>query len=221
MKRIKLIKDSLRPLNLREDNKIDLLDWLKIWEDSEVYFDGPRTHGYGGYKYDGRWKNVVNILIKEYDLNENSNLLDIGCAKGFLVNDFQEDARVGNAAGVDISPYALIMASRLKMKGRFMCSNVTNLPFEDNQFDFVFCKDTLHNILNEEELIIAINEIERVGKKSWIRVAAYNNIEQKQIIDKWATFANCYFTVDKWLNIFKQSSYSGTYDWFHPSQEIV
>ena len=68
--------------------------------------------------------------------------------------------------------------------------------FEDNQFDFVFCKDTLHNILNEEELIFAINEIERVGK-SWIRVAAYNNIEQKQIIDKWATFANCYFTVDK------------------------
>ena len=88
----------------------------------------PRTHGYGGYKYDGRWKNVVNILIKEYDLNKNSNLLDIGCAKGFLVNDFQR-IRVGNAAGVDISPYALIMASRLKMKGRFMCSNVTNLPF--------------------------------------------------------------------------------------------
>ena len=47
MKRIKLIKDSLRPLNLREDNKIDLLDWLKIWEDSEVYFDGPGPMGMG------------------------------------------------------------------------------------------------------------------------------------------------------------------------------
>ena len=35
--RIKLIKDSLRPLNLREDNKIDLLDWLKIWEDNDIF----------------------------------------------------------------------------------------------------------------------------------------------------------------------------------------
>ena len=59
-------------------------------------------------------ENVVNILIKEYDLNKNSNSLDIGCAKGFLVNDFSGGLRAGNAAGVDISPYALIMASRLK-----------------------------------------------------------------------------------------------------------
>ena len=24
-------------------------------EYGELYFDGPREHGYGGYKYDGRW----------------------------------------------------------------------------------------------------------------------------------------------------------------------
>ena len=51
-------------------------------------------------------------------------------------------------------------------------------------------------------------------------VAAYNNIEQKQIIDKWATFANCYFTVDKWLNIFKRNRLiRELMTGFHPSSK--
>ena len=28
------------------------------------YWDGSRSYGYGGYKYDGRWKNVAKKLLK-------------------------------------------------------------------------------------------------------------------------------------------------------------
>ena len=28
----------------------------------EMYFDGPREYGYGGYRYDGRWRPVARIL---------------------------------------------------------------------------------------------------------------------------------------------------------------
>ena len=31
-----------------------------------LYFDGPREYGYGGYKYDGRWKSVARDFKSHY-----------------------------------------------------------------------------------------------------------------------------------------------------------
>src|SRR6058998_3062377 len=49
------------------------------------YFDGDRQYGYGGYKYDGRWRPFAENLIAHYALKAGDKVLDIGCAKGFLV----------------------------------------------------------------------------------------------------------------------------------------
>jgi cyclopropane fatty-acyl-phospholipid synthase-like methyltransferase len=51
------------------------------------YFDGDRKFGYGGYVYDGRWLTIAKKLIQEYSLSSGMKVLDIGCAKGFLVKD--------------------------------------------------------------------------------------------------------------------------------------
>ena len=53
----------------------------------QEYFDGPREFGYGGYKYDGRWISVAKDIIKHFHLAKGQKVLDIGCAKGFLVKD--------------------------------------------------------------------------------------------------------------------------------------
>ena len=29
----------------------------------EMYWDGPRDYGYGGYKYDGRWRAVARDIV--------------------------------------------------------------------------------------------------------------------------------------------------------------
>ena len=52
---------------------------------SHDYWDGKRQFGYGGYKYDGRWKHIAKKLVKKYKLNKNSKILDIGCGKGHLI----------------------------------------------------------------------------------------------------------------------------------------
>lgn len=218
--RLKFDFQEKRKLKLHDNFNLDILDYLEIWNSSEKYFDSDRKFGYGGYSYDSRWKRIVKILIDEFKLNKSSTLLDAGCAKGYLVNDFEDDNNVGNATGIDISLYALIKGKRDGVKGHLICSNITDMPFENKSFSLVFCKDTIHNMLNKNDCVKALKEIKRVGKNTWIRVGAYENNKQKKILDKWASFAKTYLHVNEWLEIFDKADYNGNYDWFHPSEEI-
>src|SRR6185437_14625017 len=55
------------------------------------YFDGPREQGYGGYHYDGRWRAVARKVVEHFRLKPGDRVLDIGCAKGFLLRDLQAE----------------------------------------------------------------------------------------------------------------------------------
>ena len=66
------------------NNKVECMSKAKEYEFD--YWDGDRKYGYGGYKYiEGRWKTVAQKIIDEYNLNENSKILDVGCGKAFLL----------------------------------------------------------------------------------------------------------------------------------------
>ena len=69
------------------------------------YWDGDRKFGYGGYFDDGRWKLVAKDIINHYKLRKGSKILDVGCAKGFLVKELHNLGM--NAFGIDISRYAI------------------------------------------------------------------------------------------------------------------
>ena len=220
MNRIKIDFNESRTVLNHETESSTVLEWLKIWNSDNIYFDDERKFGYGGYNYDGRWKLIVSVLIEKFGLSKDSSLLDLGCAKGFLVNDFNNDGRVGLAEGVDLSIYALLEGMNAKMNGRLVCANFTLLPYDDNEFSFIFCKDSLHNILSKQEVLESLKEIGRVGKNSWIRVGAYETNAQKKVIDNWATFATTYLHKEDWLELFDKAQYSGSYDWFHPSESL-
>ncbi len=59
-------------------------------EYGEMYFDGPREYGYGGYRYDGRWIPVAEDMVRHFGLKAGDRVLDVGAAKGFLVKDFMK-----------------------------------------------------------------------------------------------------------------------------------
>ena len=58
------------------------------YRDKEFY-DGDRNYGYGGFKYDGRWEKIAKKITNEYNLDNKSSFLQLGCEKGFLLHDLK------------------------------------------------------------------------------------------------------------------------------------
>ena len=71
------------------------------------YWDGSRETGYGGYKYDGRWRKVADAMVAAYGLKSGMRVLDVGSGKGFLLHDFTESVPGLEVAGIDISAYGV------------------------------------------------------------------------------------------------------------------
>ena len=219
------MKEKINLLKSLPNNKKPLKTRLKAtrndrkyhWELSEKYFDGTREQGYGGYYYDGRWENVVKDMMSYYSLDNNSRILDIGCAKGFLIYDFKELFPQIEVWGVDISKYAIDRVDK-SISNNVVIANAKELPFESNYFDLVISINSLHNILNVNETIDALSEIQRVTKKySFVSLGAYENNEERKIIDDWAVVATTYVNEKDWLKIFNKAGYKGDYWWFKPS----
>ena len=63
-------------------------------EYGKEYFDGNRLYGYGEYKYDSSfWKGVAKDIKKFFKLKPGDSLLELGCAKGFLLRDLIENVK--------------------------------------------------------------------------------------------------------------------------------
>lgn len=178
----------------------------------QAYFDGPRSYGYGGYHYDGRWRPVAKDIVAHYALKPGMRVLDVGCAKGFLVKDLLETCPGIQVFGLDISEYALKNCPS-DIIGRLHLGNATSLPFPDNSFDLVLSINTLHN-LKKDHVVKALQEIERVGRgKSFIQVDAYETPEQKAIFEDWVLTAEFHDYPQKWLAVLEEAGYKGDYDW--------
>src|SRR6476660_6877599 len=98
---------SKRAVTARAHAKTD--EHIRISREyGELYFDGPREFGYGGYRYDGRWVPVARDIVQHFGLKPGDRILDIGCAKGFLVKDLITVCPGLEAFGLDVSEYALM-----------------------------------------------------------------------------------------------------------------
>lgn len=180
------------------------------------FFDGERKQGYGGFHYMSRfWQPVIPDFQQHFNLTSDDRVLDVGCAKGFMLHDMQEHIPGIEVAGLDISRYAIENAKE-EVKSHLQVGNAIELPFEDNSFDVVFSITTIHN-LERDQLALALKEIERVSRRgSFITVDAYHDEEEKQRLEDWVLTAKTMMHVDEWKAFFKEVGYTGDYYWFIP-----
>ena len=183
---------------------------IKAWELGEEYYDGARENGYGGYRYDGRWAKIIPFLIKEYGLSNNSSVLDLGCKKGFFMNDLKEMLPGIKIRGVENHLYP-IKSSMDSVREEIIYSPYENLPFGDGEFDFILAYASIY-MLNLGGVIKVLREIQRVGKgKSYITLGAYRKEEDKELFLDWTLLGTTVLHVEEWLEVLKSVSYTGDY----------
>jgi protein-L-isoaspartate(D-aspartate) O-methyltransferase len=175
------------------------------------YWDGSRETGYGGYKYDGRWRKVADAMIAAYGIKPGMRVLDVGSGKGFLLHDFREAIPDIEIAGIDISAYG-IEHTMADVKPFCQVGSATKLPWPDKHFDLVVSITTLHNLYNYD-LDAALREMERVSRGAkYLCVEAYRNEREKVNLMYWQLTCRIFHTPEEWAFDFKRSGYSGDHE---------
>ena len=195
------------------DDKVHCMKIAKQY--GKDYWDGDRRYGYGGYKYmPGRWKPVAEKLIKIYNLKSGSKVLDIGCGKGYLIYEMKLLIPDLDVNGIDFSDYGLENAKKEIKHCVFKHNAEHNLPFKDNNFDLVISLGALHN-LRITELKIALSEMNRVSKKSYLMLESYRNESELFNMQCWALTAESFFDNKEWIWLYEFFCYTGDYEFIY------
>lgn len=157
--------------------RLKIMQLLQPSEYDASYFDGAKqatrhNAGYSEYerwkRFEGEgslgeyWKDLANKFSNTHAL-QNKKVLEIGCAKGFVVEDLRE---LGvDAYGLDVSAYAIGEASEA-VKSYLTVGDIRTAlaGYSRNEFDVVFSLRTLE-CFSEAELPDIIAEMNRISRK--------------------------------------------------------
>lgn len=126
------------------------LNTLKTFYDEVYYANEKKTPQ--NYRH-------LNSLAARFDIRNSHRVLDIACGLGEWLKVCED--RGAGVHGIDLSTKAIEFCKSKMPAGEFYAQPAENLPFEDNQFDYVTCLGSLEHFV---EPVKAIKEMVRVAK---------------------------------------------------------
>jgi SAM-dependent methyltransferase len=111
----------------------------------------------------------LGLLLQAADLFSGADVLDFGCATGWLTLGLAEMGL--NATGVDVSPAAVALAEGLKVQrglrpgsqAQFHAYDGHRLPYPDASFDRVVCFDSFHHVRDQAATLAEMARVLRPG----------------------------------------------------------
>jgi ubiquinone/menaquinone biosynthesis C-methylase UbiE len=147
-----------------------------------------------------------------YGLRPGDRMLDVGCAKGFLLHDVRQLIPGVHVAGLDVSRYAIDHAMD-DVRPLMVQGTAEALPFPSRSFDLVVSINTIHN-LDRERCRLALREMERVSRRfKYVQVDSWLDERQRLDFERWVLTAVTYFEPDGWRRLFGEAGYTGDYYW--------
>jgi ubiquinone/menaquinone biosynthesis C-methylase UbiE len=199
-------------LSRMQDDKVSCMQVARRYDCD--FWDGDRRYGYGGFRYDGRWRPVAEKLIEIYNLRSDAAILDVGCGKGFLLYELLQLLPAARISGFDVSDYAIANAKEEIRDRLFVHRAQDAYPYADQEFDLVLSLTTLHN-LQLPDLKPALREMTRVGKHAYLVVEGYRCEEELFNLQCWALTCAAFFTPEEWVWLFNEFGYHGDYEFIY------
>ena len=151
--------------------------------------------------------------ISNFVTSSDTSILETGCGTGRFCALFAKAMPQCTVTGIDFSPGAINIARQLK--GALKCDNLIfqeasafNLPFADDQFDFVFSQGVIQ-LFDSERCVDALREMIRVTKPGGKVLISVTN---------WHCFPH---TVYKWLLRRRKVPYEYGYEKSFKRHELV
>jgi len=166
------------------------------------FFDGERDYGYGGFKYDGRWKPVAEDMIEEYKLEPESCVMQLNCEKGFLLYEFLQLGM--KPQGVEPSAYA---RRHLMPTVR---PYVTPSWVRKEPADLIIALGVVYT-LNLPDAMECLRKIEQNAFRSFITLASYDTEDDLRLFRSWSLLATTVLRKDEWREVLAHAGYSGDY----------
>jgi len=92
-----------------------------------------------------------------------SNILDVGCASGWLLAQLKKLFPQTSCTGIDVYKDAIRLGRKKYKNLRLLPADAHKLPFKDGLYDVVVCNEVLEHVVNP---LIVLREIKRVLKKN-------------------------------------------------------
>jgi len=150
--------------NLLTDAQVKGLYEYYSNEYSQANIESPNKNGDipGSFSNDSAKRYSDLYLVAEEDIKKNSNVLDVGCAMGGLLNFLSPYC--DNLFGIDSTENFVSIAQK-KVKGDIKLASAESLPFVDDFFDVVFADQVVEHLIDPN---IFFKETNRVLKENGV-----------------------------------------------------
>jgi len=165
----------------------NLINWENIWQRKalERPVDLREING---------WKDTKNspsltaqIIKSRLNLTLEDSMLEVGCGCGFLTEFLKKEVK--EYTGLDQSQNMINLAKMI-FDCNFVCCGASDLPFEDDEFDYVVAYSIFQYFPSQEYAERAISEMKRVTKKGiYIGALPLESHDKNHLLYKQEQFA--------------------------------
>ena len=173
------------------------------------YWDDPEaTAGYGGYRYDGRYRDVAQKMVTHYGLRPGDRVLEVGCGKGYVLVEFHHLGM--DVRGMDLSRYAVDQAHP-ELQGKILCMDMLKADFPPGSFDLVFAKDCLPH-LPEERIEDVVKQCQQLSRRHcFFEIEVARSPYEADLLYRWDITHQTRRPPAWWLELFARVGYRGDY----------
>ena len=138
------------------------MEYYKILKDhyeKRLMEFGPNSRGMDWPNHEDlekRFKVLTDMISFSETENQKRSLLDLGCGAGLLVDFLQQNDKIVNYYGVDISEKMIEVAKKLHPDCSFEVRDILIKPYNSAQFDYVI----MNGLLTEKQSMSQFQMVE-------------------------------------------------------------